>query len=117
MLEFSRNLPQTVGERVALGVASLIFGVIFGGTALILFLTPLPPLGILVTVIVILLEHLSLATALVAVLGIIWAVFMPPWVERLYRIVWRKLFLLMAIGCALVAALCMCVCLGRDFRL
>lgn len=46
MPEVETILPRSAGERWALGLTSLFFGIPFGLMALVVLLTPMPPLGV-----------------------------------------------------------------------
>ena len=106
------TLPRSGSERLALGVTSLFFGVPFGFMALAVLLTPMPPLGVTFTCVLIVTEELLLATTLVCVLCFVWAVATPPWVEKLFRSAWKKLFVAILLGIVPIVILGVLACFG-----
>lgn len=107
-----RTLPRSAGERLALGLTSLFFGIPFGLMALAVLLTPMPPLGVMFTCVLIATQELLLATTVVAVLGLIWAIAAPLWVERLFRSAWKKLFVAILLGLVPIVILMVLACFG-----
>ncbi len=107
-----RTLPRAVAERAGLGVTSLILGIIFGLIAGVVLLTPMPPLGPLFTFVLLATEELLVASTVVCVLGLIWAVAMPAWVETLFRSAWKELHVALALGMAPIVVLAVLAAIG-----
>ena len=106
------TLPWSISERLALGLASLFFGIPFGFAALVVLLTPMPPLGLMFTWVLIVTQELLLATTLVAVLGFVWAVATPLWVEELILYAWKKLFIAILLSFVPLVVLGVHACFG-----
>ena len=58
----------------------------------------LPAFGFLFTAIVMITEHLLVTVAVVFWLLLIWAIVMPAWIERLFDLAWKKLYVMIAIS-------------------
>ena len=112
MPTMERTLPRSAGERLALGITSLFFGIPFGLMTLAVWLTPMPPLGVMFTCVLIVTEELLLATTVIAMLGFIWAVAAPLWVEKLFRSAWKKLFVAILLGVVPLVILIVLACFG-----
>lgn len=84
MCDDESKLPRSAFERVGFGFVSLFMLIFFGFGTLVLLLTPMPPLGVLFTLVLIATQELFLAATVIAALGIVWAVAMPLWLEKLY---------------------------------
>lgn len=91
MVDDQLTLPRSTIERVVFGAVCLVGTLMFGFVTVVVVLTPMPPLGPFGTLIRVATEELSLAVTAVAVLGFLWAVATPEWVERLFRYGWKKL--------------------------
>jgi hypothetical protein len=112
MSDVERTLPRAAGDRLALGITSLFCGTVFGFAAMVVLLTPMPPLGILFTFILVVTEELLLAATAVCMLSLIWIVATPVWVELLFRFAWKKLFLAILLGFVPIVILTVLACFG-----
>ena len=83
--------PSDLYGRIALGLASLIFGPMFGIGALALF--NMRPQGVLDWILVLTAEELLIALSLFFACDLIWALAKPRWMEQFLNVITRKLFI------------------------
>jgi hypothetical protein len=112
--KLERSLPRSVPERLGYGVISLFGIVLFGGGALALFLESFPHINWFVTFLVLVTKEFLLICTLFSLLLFLWALATPKWVESLFRMLCKKLFLSILIATSPIVIAIILKMMGRN---
>ena len=105
------GLPRSIPERLVFGFLSLAMAIFCGMSAIAVFFVP--HLGTSFGwILVIVTEELLVATTFVGVLGVIWAIAMREWVERMFHSATKKLMVAIVLGFLPIVILFVLACFG-----
>jgi hypothetical protein len=111
-----RKLPRDPGERFSLGVVSLIMAGFAGFIIFVLLITEFPPFGWLVSIMLFVTHELMFGILVFFGLLLIWAVATPRWVERVFDMAWKKLWILIALAILPLIALAVLAAMGMTLE-
>ena len=82
-----------------MGVVSVLLGGMLGFCAFAMLVTPLPKFNWLFSMIVAVTHEFLIAATIFFVSLLIWAIAMPPWIERLFLHARKHFYIAMAVAC------------------